>query len=104
MINNVDINFEIDYVLPNLELVNFGLHINHSIERLDVDYELERSIFRINSTPYELVFPRVEREPYKETISSPVQESITTVKDLEKIEGVDFGDEIVETESEEQKD
>ena len=104
LINNVDINFEIDYVLPNLELVNFGLHINHSIERLDVDYELERSIFRINSTPYELVFPRVEREPYKETISSPVQESITTVKDLEKIEGVDFGDEIVETESEEQKD
>ena len=104
LINNVDINFEIDYVLPNLELVNFGLHINHSIERLDVDYELERSIFRINSTPYELVFPRVEREPYKETTSSPVQESITTVKDLEKIEGVDFGDEIVETESEEQKD
>jgi len=104
LINNVDINFEIDYVLPNLELVNFGLHINHSIERLDVDYELERSIFRINSTPYELVFPRVEREPYKETISSPVQESITTVKDLEKIEGVDFGDKIVETESEEQED
>ena len=104
LINNVDINFEIDYVLPNLELVNFGLHINHSIERLDVDYELERSIFRINSTPYELVFPRVERDPYKETISSPVQESITTVKDLEKIEGVDFGDKIVETESEEQED
>lgn len=102
ILDNADITLTIEYKADEGQIFSFDIHINYSIEQLTEDADLERSIFRINSTTYDMLFPRVKYDEYKEMKSTPVQEQISTVKDMEET-GAVF-DEIIQVEQDKQEE
>lgn len=69
---------------------HFALNIMSNYSNINESFEVEKDIYTINSMKYNEIFPRIEQEAFKESESAPVVENISTLKEIEQNDNVNF--------------